>query len=69
MPPHQLPEIRRVIRGIHADAARAVAAEAMAMDSAANVSALLERRLREALPDTPPSATAAPSAAREEARR
>ncbi|QEH36079.1 Phosphoenolpyruvate-protein phosphotransferase [Aquisphaera giovannonii] len=53
MPPHQLPEVRRVIRGIRDDDAAALAAEAMAMETAAEVAALLERRLREALPDTP----------------
>ncbi|WP_205678819.1 phosphoenolpyruvate--protein phosphotransferase [Aquisphaera insulae] len=64
MPPHQLPEIRRVIRGIRLDAARALAAEALAMETAAEVADLLQRRLREALPDTPPRSGAPRSEAR-----
>jgi phosphoenolpyruvate-protein phosphotransferase (PTS system enzyme I) len=52
MAPHQLPEIRRVIRGIHAETARAVAAEALRLDTAQAVAAILEKALREALPDT-----------------
>jgi len=34
MPPHQLPEIRRVIRSIRIDAARALAAEAVRLETA-----------------------------------
>ena len=44
MPPHQLPEIRRVIRGARLDAARALAAEALRLDSAREVVALLRSR-------------------------
>jgi phosphotransferase system enzyme I (PtsI) len=53
MPPHQLPEIRRVIRGIHMETARAVSAEALRLETAQAVSILLEQALRQALPDTP----------------
>ena len=52
MPPHQLPEIRRVIRGIHLETAQAVAAEALRLESAQAVAALLEKALRRAMPDT-----------------
>ncbi len=53
MPPHQLPEIRRVIRGIRIETAQALAAQALTLESAQAVSALLESALRQALPDTP----------------
>jgi phosphotransferase system enzyme I (PtsI) len=53
MPPHQLPEIRRVIRGIAVETAQAVAAEALRLGSAQEVTALLEQALHQALPDTP----------------
>jgi phosphotransferase system enzyme I (PtsI) len=53
MPPHQLPEIRRVIRGIDIKTARAVAAEALRLESAQAVSRLLEHALEQALPDSP----------------
>jgi phosphotransferase system enzyme I (PtsI) len=53
MPPHQLPEIRRVIRGIRLDAAQAVAAEALGRESAHEVAELLESALRRALPEQP----------------
>lgn len=53
MPSHQLPEIKRVIRGIHAEQARALASEALQMDTSEAVSALLRDALRRALPDTP----------------
>ncbi len=46
MPPHQLPEVRRVIRGARLDAARALAAEALRLDSAREVVALLQAALR-----------------------
>jgi phosphoenolpyruvate-protein phosphotransferase (PTS system enzyme I) len=52
MPPHQLPEVRRVIRGVRIETARAVAAEALRLDTAQAVTALLESALRQALPDT-----------------
>ena len=53
MPPHQLPEVRRVIRGIRIETAQAVAAEALRLETAQAVTALLETALRQALPDTP----------------
>ncbi len=59
MPPHQLPEVRRVIRGVRMETARAVAAEALRLDTAAAVTALLESALRQALPDTPEPAAPA----------
>ncbi|APW62293.1 phosphoenolpyruvate--protein phosphotransferase [Paludisphaera borealis] len=46
MPPHQLPEVRRVIRGARLDAARVLAAEALRLDTAREVVALLEAALR-----------------------
>ena len=53
MPPHQLPEVRRVIRGVRIETAQAVAAEALRLETAQAVTALLESALRQALPDTP----------------
>jgi phosphotransferase system enzyme I (PtsI) len=53
MPPHQLPEIRRVIRGIHLEAAQALAAEALRQESARAVAELLEAELRRAVPEPP----------------
>ncbi|WP_337175961.1 phosphoenolpyruvate--protein phosphotransferase [Paludisphaera sp.] len=50
MAPHQIPEVRRVIRGVDVGLARAVAAEALTLDTAGEVVALLER----ALPPAPP---------------
>ncbi|WP_165251088.1 phosphoenolpyruvate--protein phosphotransferase [Paludisphaera soli] len=46
MPPHQLPEVRRLIRGVRLDRAQAVAAEALELDTAGEVVALLESALR-----------------------
>ena len=54
MPPHQLPEVRRVIRGVRIETARAVAAEALRLETAQAVTALLESALRQALPDRRP---------------
>jgi phosphotransferase system enzyme I (PtsI) len=51
MPPHQLPEIRRVIRGIHLETARAVAAEALRQSTAQDVVALLQEALGRAVPE------------------
>ena len=51
MPPHQLPEIKRVIRAIRGDRARDLASEVLGLDSASVVSARLLGALREALPD------------------
>jgi phosphotransferase system enzyme I (PtsI) len=57
MPPHQLPEVKRVIRGIRMEQARAVAAQALRLDTAQAVVSLLHGALGAALPD--PSALAA----------
>jgi phosphotransferase system enzyme I (PtsI) len=51
MPPHQLPEIKRVIRGISMETARAVAAQALRLTQAQEVVALLERSLCSVLPE------------------
>jgi phosphotransferase system enzyme I (PtsI) len=59
MPPHQLPEVRRVIRGVRIETAQAVAAEALRLETAQAVTALLESALRQALPDTPEPAAPA----------
>jgi phosphotransferase system enzyme I (PtsI) len=61
MSPHQLPEIRRVIRGIDLEAARSVAAEALRLETARAVTAHLEKALRRALPETPGPEPAAAS--------
>ncbi|MGP0064444.1 MAG: putative PEP-binding protein, partial [Isosphaeraceae bacterium] len=60
MPPHQLPEIKRVIRGIRLEDAEALAAEALRRDTARDIAELLEGVLRRALPDP----TAIPSDSR-----
>jgi phosphotransferase system enzyme I (PtsI) len=57
MPPHQLPEVKRVIRALRADRARELAAEALTMDTAAAVVARLRSALAEAVAD--PSAAPA----------
>jgi phosphotransferase system enzyme I (PtsI) len=62
MPPHQLPEVRRVIRGARLDAARELAAEALRLETAKEVVALLESALRPILADARPME--APSARR-----
>jgi phosphoenolpyruvate-protein phosphotransferase (PTS system enzyme I) len=59
MPPHQLPEVRRVIRGVRVETARAVAAEALRLETAEAVTSLLESALRQALPETPEPAAPA----------
>jgi phosphotransferase system enzyme I (PtsI) len=53
MPPHQLPEIKRVIRGTSLAQARAVAEQALRQETAQAVLDLLCEALRRALPDTP----------------
>ncbi|MBV8488611.1 MAG: phosphoenolpyruvate--protein phosphotransferase, partial [Planctomycetaceae bacterium] len=53
MPPHQLPEIRRVIRGVQIQAAKELAEQALRQESAGAVTALLEAALHEAFPETP----------------
>lgn len=55
MPPHQLPEIKRVIRGVSVAEARSVAAEALRLDTSQEVVALLDNTLRRALPESPTS--------------
>jgi phosphoenolpyruvate-protein phosphotransferase (PTS system enzyme I) len=51
MPPHQLPEIKRVIRGIRMETARDVAAKALRLTKARDVVELLESMLSEVLPE------------------
>ncbi len=53
MAPHQLPEVKRVIRGVSTEAARQVAAEALERDTSVGVLEVLNRTLRATLPDTP----------------
>jgi phosphotransferase system enzyme I (PtsI) len=53
MPPHQLPEVKRVIRAVRLDQARALAAEALRQETSQAVAALVQDALRQALPDTP----------------
>jgi len=61
MPPHQLPEIKRVIRGISMETARSIAQEALNMDSPQAIIALLQETLRKALPETAsPTSSLAP---------
>jgi phosphotransferase system enzyme I (PtsI) len=52
MPPHQLPEVKRIIRGIRTDQARAVAAEALRQETTQAVVHLLHDSLRKAFPET-----------------
>jgi phosphotransferase system enzyme I (PtsI) len=66
MPPHQLPEIRRVIRAVRIDQAREVAAEALRLETAQEVTELLQAALRRAVPE---AAGPSPEAARAEGRR
>jgi phosphotransferase system enzyme I (PtsI) len=53
MPPHQLPEVKRVIRAVTLEQAQAVAADALRQDTAESVAALLRTSLRRVLPDVP----------------
>ncbi len=53
MPPHQLPEVKRVIRGIRLEQAQALAAEALLGETSQSVVAMLHEALRCAVPDTP----------------
>ena len=55
MPPHQLPEVKRVIRGVQMERTQALAHEALRQETAGAVIALLQDALRLALPDTPGS--------------
>jgi phosphotransferase system enzyme I (PtsI) len=59
MPPHQLPEIKRVIRGIRLEDAESLAAEAMGLRTAREVVDLLESALRRALPEQAPGPSGA----------
>jgi len=62
MPPHQIPEIKRVIRGIPIETARRVADEALNLDSSEAIVSLLHETLSHALPDaTTPTASTGPS--------
>jgi phosphoenolpyruvate-protein phosphotransferase (PTS system enzyme I) len=51
MPPHQIPEMKRVIRAVRVEQARSLAAEALELDSAFAVVARLQAALAEAVPD------------------
>ncbi|HKI17019.1 MAG TPA: phosphoenolpyruvate--protein phosphotransferase [Isosphaeraceae bacterium] len=51
MPPHQLPEIRRLIRGIRLETARGLAAEVLRLKTAQDVVKRLETALREVFPE------------------
>jgi phosphotransferase system enzyme I (PtsI) len=53
MPPHQIPEVRRVVRAIGLADAEALAAEVLAMDTAEEVLAALRSALLRAAPDGP----------------
>ena len=53
MPPHQLPEVKRVIRGINLEQARTLAEEALRLDTSQAVIALLHDALSRALPESP----------------
>jgi phosphotransferase system enzyme I (PtsI) len=51
MSPHQLPEIKRLIRGMRIEAARAVAVEVLSLKTAKDVVARLEQALEELSPE------------------
>jgi phosphotransferase system enzyme I (PtsI) len=51
MPPHQLPEMKRVIRAIRREDARLLAEAALQEETAAGVVALLQDELRRAIPE------------------
>jgi phosphotransferase system enzyme I (PtsI) len=51
MPPHQLPEIRRVVRSIDLAASRSLATEALRLDTARSVTARLRAELLRFAPD------------------
>jgi phosphotransferase system enzyme I (PtsI) len=53
MPPHQLPEVKRVIRAIRLSEARDVAVAALRCDNAEAIVALLGEAMRRVLPDVP----------------
>jgi phosphotransferase system enzyme I (PtsI) len=51
MPPHQLPELKRVVRGIRLEDAEALAADALTRRTAHEVVELLESALGRAVPE------------------
>jgi phosphotransferase system enzyme I (PtsI) len=51
MPPHQLPEIKRLIRGLRIEAARAVAGEVLGLATAQEVVERLTCGLRQVSPE------------------
>ncbi len=53
MPPHQLPEVKRVVRAISLKQARAVAKQALELESAETVAAYLRDELLKVMPDAP----------------
>jgi phosphotransferase system enzyme I (PtsI) len=53
MPPHQLPEVKRVIRAVDMTDARELAAEALRLDTADEVIAVLRTALLRIVPDAP----------------
>ncbi len=53
MPPHQIPEIKRVIRAVSLATARSLAAEVLQLDDAEEIAARLREALHQAVPDTP----------------
>lgn len=53
MPPHQLPEVKRVIRGVRLEQAQALAALALRQETSEAVAALLLDALRSAAPEPP----------------
>ena len=57
MPPHQLPEVKRVIRGVRLEQARTLAAAALRQETSEAVVALLKDALRRAVPETPTVST------------
>lgn len=62
MPPHQIPEIKRVIRGIPIETASRIADEALSLDSSEAIVSLLHETLSHALPDaTTPTASTGPN--------
>ena len=52
MPPHQLPEVKRVIRGIRMEHATALAIEVLKQDSSQTVLQLVQETLQRVLPET-----------------
>jgi phosphotransferase system enzyme I (PtsI) len=51
MPAHQLPEVKRVIRGVRLDQLQALSKRALREDSSQSIVSLLQDSLREALPE------------------